>query len=171
MMVLRQVSARDRAIVELFNAGRSYKAIAAALSDVGPPVSRGVVAGVISRNRHLVTRAKGLDARTGKIPRPAQRRAPLPVLPAPPPPPSPDSAQPSTSDPAPEDRLSLTELRPTTCRWPYGEGKDTTYCGKRCRADQPYCAAHMAVAYQPNTSWNERRRDPAARSQVTAGFR
>jgi len=171
MIVLRQVSARDRAIVGLFNAGSSYKAIAAVLSEMGPPVSRGVVAGVISRNRHLVTRAKGLDARTGKIPRPAQRRAPPPTLPAPPP--SPDPAQPSppSPDPAPEDRLSLTELRPTTCRWPYGEGKDTTYCGKRCRADQPYCAAHMAVAYQPNTSWNERRRDPAARSRVTVGFR
>lgn len=163
MMVLRQVSARDRAIVELFNAGSSYKAIAAALSEQGPPVSRGVVAGVISRNRHLVTRAKGLDARTGKIPRPRQPRERPVAIPALPPPPSPD--------PAPEDRLSLTELRPTTCRWPYGEGKDTTYCGKRCRADQPYCAAHMAVAYQPNTSWNERRRDPAARSRVTAGFR
>jgi GcrA cell cycle regulator len=42
--------------------------------------------------------------------------------------------------------LSLPELEPGDCRYPYGgdaEGEAITFCGQPCREDSSYCAPHF----------------------------
>ena len=142
---------RDMRIVKLFNAGATYSAIAEQMTNEGGAVTKGVVAGAIARYRHLVTRPKGLDARTGKIARVGVRKGkPLP--------------------PKPQTVLSIERLTTTTCRWPYGEGDNTTFCGEKCAAGVPYCDDHMEVAFQRGSSWTERDRTFMS-SRLTGAFR
>lgn len=49
--------------------------------------------------------------------------------------------------------ISILELSERTCRWPVGDPKDTVfgYCGASVYAPHPYCAEHVAIAFQaPN---------------------
>ena len=153
MILRRPKSIRDELIVEMFNAGGSYQGIADALSEHWPAVTRNVVAGTISRHRHLITRTKGLNAQTGRVAKIGIRKKKRPALP-----------------PRPETTLTITDLRPNTCRWPYGEGKDTTFCGASCSPHVPYCDEHMAVAFQNNSTWTDRDRTFMS-SQLTGSFR
>jgi GcrA cell cycle regulator len=54
-------------------------------------------------------------------------------------------------------RVSIMELRDTTCRWPLGDPSKTdfAFCGGRAVAGLPYCGHHCRIAYQPAA---ERRR-------------
>jgi GcrA cell cycle regulator len=48
--------------------------------------------------------------------------------------------------------LSLPELGPGDCRYPYGgdeEGEAITFCGQPCRADSSYCAPHFHLTRGP----------------------
>lgn len=49
-----------------------------------------------------------------------------------------------------EQRKSLEQLTPHTCRWPVGDvGEDGFFfCGDDPVKDRPYCAGHCAVAYR-----------------------
>lgn len=47
--------------------------------------------------------------------------------------------------------ISLLDLNNKTCRWPYGEGLHTTYCGHTKFAG-PYCAPHYFLSLGPGTS-------------------
>ena len=49
--------------------------------------------------------------------------------------------------------VGLVDLKVNSCRWPYGDPKETTfgYCGKDNDVTSPYCAAHRARAYQRRT--------------------
>ena len=46
--------------------------------------------------------------------------------------------------------VTLFELTLFTCRWPLGDTMEpaTLFCGAGCRAEHPYCAAHLRKAYQ-----------------------
>jgi GcrA cell cycle regulator len=48
--------------------------------------------------------------------------------------------------------LSLLELEPGDCRYPYGgdeEGEAITFCGQPCAADSSYCAPHFHLTRGP----------------------
>jgi GcrA cell cycle regulator len=48
--------------------------------------------------------------------------------------------------------LSLPELEPGDCRYPYGgdeEGEAITFCGQPCTADSSYCAPHFHLTRGP----------------------
>lgn len=68
-------------------------------------------------------------------------------------------------------RIRIEDLASHTCRWPYGEIPNTTFCGEPCNHDVPYCDAHMAAAYQPESSLNRRKRYFNRHSRITVGFR
>ena len=57
-----------------------------------------------------------------------------------------------------EQRKTLLQLTDKTCRWPIGDPGSTEFffCGGENANEQPYCAYHARVAYQPMT---DRRRD------------
>lgn len=67
--------------------------------------------------------------------------------------------------------LSLEQLTSRTCRWPYGERPDASFCGAECNPNVPYCGPHMAAAYQEDSSLNRRKRHPGKHSKLTGGFR
>lgn len=49
--------------------------------------------------------------------------------------------------------ISILELNERTCRWPVGDPKDANfgYCGSSVYMAHPYCAEHVAIAFQaPN---------------------
>lgn len=50
-------------------------------------------------------------------------------------------------------RLSLIELEPSDCRYPYGgdeEGEPITFCGHPRRGDSSYCTAHFHLTRGPD---------------------
>ena len=51
------------------------------------------------------------------------------------------------------ERISIMELRESTCRWPYGDPatEDFRFCGAESPIGTPYCAFHSKIAYQPTT--------------------
>jgi len=51
--------------------------------------------------------------------------------------------------------LSLSELEPGDCRYPYGGdegGEAITFCGQPCAADSSYCAPHLDLTRGPGTA-------------------
>ena len=55
--------------------------------------------------------------------------------------------------------LSLPELEPGDCRYPYGgdeEGEAITFCGQPCREDSSYCAPHFHLTRGPGSHRNGR---------------
>ncbi|MEM9726726.1 MAG: GcrA family cell cycle regulator [Pseudomonadota bacterium] len=65
-------------------------------------------------------------------------------------------------------KLSLLELNERTCKWPMGDPStdDFYFCGLPCAVDKPYCAAHVAVAYQPMSSRRDRERNRSRASSA-----
>jgi GcrA cell cycle regulator len=62
--------------------------------------------------------------------------------------------------------LSLPELEPGDCRYPYGgdeEGEAITFCGQPCAADSRYCAPHFHLTRGPGK--------PLKRAAGTAALR
>jgi GcrA cell cycle regulator len=62
--------------------------------------------------------------------------------------------------------LSLPELEPGDCRYPYGgdaEGEAITFCGQPCREDSSYCAPHFHLTRGPRQAieTGRHRRAPA----------
>jgi GcrA cell cycle regulator len=55
------------------------------------------------------------------------------------------------------ERITIMELRESTCRWPFGDptSADFRFCGADSPIGTPYCAFHSRIAYQPS---NDRRR-------------
>ena len=49
--------------------------------------------------------------------------------------------------------VALTDLKPNQCRWPQGDPREGEFgfCAAPCVPGMPYCAEHVAVAYQPAT--------------------
>ena len=51
--------------------------------------------------------------------------------------------------------LTLPELEPGDCRYPYGgdeDGEAITFCGQPCAADSSYCAPHFHLTRGPGTA-------------------
>jgi GcrA cell cycle regulator len=62
--------------------------------------------------------------------------------------------------------LSLPELGPGDCRYPYGgdgEGEAITFCGQPCREDSSYCAPHFHLTRGPGTPLKRAARTVALR--------
>jgi len=57
-------------------------------------------------------------------------------------------------------RLTLMELTERTCKWPIGDPATEKFwfCGLPAQAGNPYCEAHVGVAFQPMSSRRDRRR-------------
>jgi len=55
------------------------------------------------------------------------------------------------------ERITLMELRESTCRWPFGDpsAADFRFCGASSPIGTPYCEFHSKLAYQPS---NDRRK-------------
>jgi GcrA cell cycle regulator len=53
--------------------------------------------------------------------------------------------------------LSIVELDSTTCRWPIGDPRTSSfgYCGHPTGPASRYCAGHHAIAYRPAESEDE----------------
>ncbi|TVQ53095.1 MAG: GcrA cell cycle regulator [Rhodobacteraceae bacterium] len=110
-------------------------------------------------------------------PEPEPAPEPKPVAAQPPAPPRPQSPL-QRREPAPmtEDRLevlanlaeiektarrvSLLDLTERLCKWPIGDPTDPDFhfCGLPAVPGKPYCAAHVAVAFQPMSSRRDRER-------------
>ncbi|TDR87220.1 GcrA family cell cycle regulator [Enterovirga rhinocerotis] len=148
---------------KLWSEGLSASQIAAAL---GGGVTRNAVIGKVHR-LGLSGRTKGSQPPAPRAAKPRAPSAPGPVQELRPrtpeaPPPEPASATvlvlpPAAVVPAAEpaipvsERISIMELRETTCRWPLGDptSADFGFCGGRSVTGLPYCEAHCRIAYQP----------------------
>jgi GcrA cell cycle regulator len=67
-------------------------------------------------------------------------------------------------------QLSLVDLGPGDCRYPYGgdkEGESITFCGHPCRQGSSYCAPHFRLTRGPGTA-PERRAGPVMLRLVEA---
>lgn len=55
------------------------------------------------------------------------------------------------------ERITLMELRESTCRWPFGDpsSAEFRFCGASSPIGTPYCEFHSKLAYQPS---NDRRK-------------
>ncbi|MCW6511043.1 GcrA family cell cycle regulator [Lichenifustis flavocetrariae] len=63
----------------------------------------------------------------------------------------------------PSERVTIMELRETSCRWPMGDPShaEFRFCGaKTAIGSGPYCATHARLAFQPT---QDRRRDRVER--------
>jgi GcrA cell cycle regulator len=61
------------------------------------------------------------------------------------------------------ERVTLMELRESTCRWPMGDPTtpEFRFCGGPSPVGGgPYCAYHARVAYQPSQDRRRARVDP-----------
>lgn len=58
-------------------------------------------------------------------------------------------------------RVSLLDLTERVCKWPIGDPTDPDFhfCGLPAVPGKPYCAAHVAVAFQPMSSRRDRERN------------
>lgn len=52
---------------------------------------------------------------------------------------------------APGDRITVMDLAPGVCRWPFGDpkGEQFSFCGRHSAEASSYCEAHMRIAYMP----------------------
>ena len=57
-------------------------------------------------------------------------------------------------------KISLMELTERTCKWPVGDPATDNFwfCGLPVQQGNPYCAAHVGVAFPPMSSRRDRRR-------------
>ncbi|HLS18833.1 MAG TPA: GcrA family cell cycle regulator [Paracoccaceae bacterium] len=62
-------------------------------------------------------------------------------------------------------RISLLELTERVCKWPIGDptDEDFAFCGLEAVPGKPYCAHHIAIAFQPMSSRRDRSRSRASR--------
>lgn len=60
-------------------------------------------------------------------------------------------------------RISLLDLTERVCKWPIGDPTEPEFhfCGLPSVQGKPYCAAHVAVAFQPMSSRRDRDRSRA----------
>lgn len=62
-------------------------------------------------------------------------------------------------------RIGLLELTERVCKWPIGDptDEDFAFCGLEAVPGKPYCAHHIAIAFQPMSSRRDRSRSRAPR--------
>jgi len=65
-------------------------------------------------------------------------------------------------------KLSLLELNERTCKWPMGDPSagEFYFCGHPNAPGKPYCASHVAAAYQPMSSRRDRDRSRLNRQAI-----
>lgn len=65
-------------------------------------------------------------------------------------------------------QLSLLELNERTCKWPIGDPSkgEFYFCGHTVAPGKPYCASHVAAAYQPMSSRRDRDRSRLNRQAI-----
>ena len=126
---------RDAILVRLWTEGFSASQIAAQISDV--VVSRMAVIGRVHRLK-LPARKPRQPAR--RKPRKVRMFVPKPPPPQPPKPPPPPPGEPKMR------RLKLVDLKPTSCRWPIGDGPQWLFCGADRAEGGVYCPFHQRIA-------------------------
>jgi GcrA cell cycle regulator len=150
--------------------GRSASQIAA---ELGMGVTRNAVIGKVHRlglagrvkavaPAAAMTRAKAKTAPGAPMaeerPAPASPSVVVPLRPAVPA--FRDSAEVALP---PSERVTIMDLRETSCRWPMGDPSNAEFrfCGAKTGiGDGPYCVAHARLAFQPT---HDRRRDRVER--------
>ena len=87
--------------------------------------------------------------------RPVLRRPPAPKTPRPPRTPAPAAAAflplPAQLDLPLGERVTVRTLKPSHCRWPFGDPKlpGFHFCGRRKAEGHPYCSHHAVFAFNP----------------------
>ena len=63
-------------------------------------------------------------------------------------------------EPMPENPVSVLDLTGSVCKWPIGDPSEANFrfCGRKSRANAPYCEAHARMAYQPAQNRKDRDR-------------
>lgn len=149
------VDALKRMVAQRMSAGEIAKALS---RDFGRTFSRNTI---ISKCYRLGLKLQGNAGAPGK-PRPKAAQAnngrglsqflmrePVKKAGAPPPPPHPAPVAPGRRG------VSIMQLNNKRCRWPIGDPRSPgfCFCGAKpdhsLRADEPYCAEHAALAYNP----------------------
>ena len=124
-----------RRLVVLWNERASAKRIARIL---GPEFTRSAVVGKLFRMGLRRTDEQRSEAQSVGGRRSQARLRPPSLPPMPLPPPAPCAVVPRL--------IGILELRRSSCRWPYGVGEETRFCGHPASAGS-YCLAHRAIAY------------------------
>ena len=177
----------DQALADAYAKGASFSAIAADLNaQFGTSFSRNAAIGRAHRlglqrfkvRRPAKTHADATDLKAARD-RAAARR-PAPPGPEPAPQPEPAPALTPTAEPVPTARLSLVELRDTTCKFPLwvdrapAPGPDErAYCGAPVplpgpgERQVPYCGACRLRAFAPREQ--RRRHDRSVMAFRRAG--
>lgn len=87
--------------------------------------------------------------------------------------PSPPVKPPSFPEPAPEVieplHIGMMELRDSQCKWPYGVGAATTFCGHAITPGKPYCSGHCRTAFHPSQPIMRDRKEAAAEMERISG--
>jgi GcrA cell cycle regulator len=127
----------EKKIIAKWKDGKTTSQIGA---DLG--VTKSTISGILAR-----LRAKGVDVGREKDERKCvkskeARAAREEAIRNPPPPPAP---------PPEVGRLTIMDLKKTTCRWPYGDARKegVTYCGSKVMKGCVYCEAHRLKAISP----------------------
>lgn len=126
----------EKKIIAKWKDGKTTSQIGA---DLG--VTKSTISGILAR-----LRAKGVDVGREKDERKCvkskeARAAREEALITPPPPPPPEVG-----------RITIMDLKRTTCRWPYGDPRQAgglTYCGSKVTKGCVYCEAHRLKAISP----------------------
>ena len=125
---------RIKQVVELWNAGKSFRQIA---KEVG--ITRSMVSGFKARHG----RTYGMQERVKPVPKPkpikkvsvTPRAVIAPLKPI------------SQPHPMRDARCSIFELTSRTCRWPIGEPNDMLFCGQYQKTGSSYCGHHHTIAH------------------------
>ena len=127
---------------ELFAEDLSYTDIAARLSiEFGVEISRNAAIG-FGKRHNMPKRKNPHDPRKREVRLEHRGNAPKTPVPYVP------------KAPIGKGTLTIVQLKPSTCRWPFGDRPPLTYCGCRVVEGHPYCEAHMQlghVRWQPTS--------------------
>ena len=105
------------------------------------------IMGVTITRMAVIGRAHRLELPPRKM-RQAQKAAPkqrMRLVPKPPPPPPRPQPPPPPNEPKMR-RLKLVNLKPTSCRWPIGDGSPWLFCGVTAAEGGVYCPFHRRMA-------------------------
>lgn len=140
-------SAHVDRFVELFNEGLSLSMLSDALSsETGTPYSRNACAGQISRLRAIGRLPPGKKTTVKHRPRPRMKIAVVPD--SPPIGTKTAKATEATEGPPASLDVSIYDLEPHHCRFPFGDWPPYRYCGNQTLPDLSWCPYHTRIVWQ-----------------------
>lgn len=140
-------------LTQLWSDGLTCSEIAAQI----PGTTRSAVIGKVHR--------LGLPGRPSPVargPNPGPKKRPPPAV-----------KPPSLPEPVPEEieplHIGMMEIRDGQCKWPYGAGATTTFCGHAITPGKPYCSEHCRQAFHPSQPIMRDRKEAAAEMERISG--